>query len=200
MPSKGIAPLAKAIRKARMNEMQLTSIHGSLLQLCLIAKNLKPALEFLNVDVTEISTEVYRCRFIILKCLVWETYYKYFLCFFSFFFLQNGYFDAKHFLLYYYYGGVIYAALKNYERSLYFFEVALTTPSSAISHIMLESYKKYILVSLILQGKVMRLNCITCLWLLDDNLSHLLRLRLYQSTRHKWWIDYWSQWVQSTTR
>lgn len=123
MPSKGIAPLAKAIRKARMNEMQLTSIHGSLLQLCLIAKNLKPALEFLNVDVTEISTE-------------------------------NGYFDAKHFLLYYYYGGVIYAALKNYERSLYFFEVALTTPSSAISHIMLESYKKYILVSLILQGKV----------------------------------------------
>jgi hypothetical protein len=49
---------------------------------------------------------------------------------------------------------VIYAALKNYERSLYFFEVALTTPSSAISHIMLESYKKYILVSLILQGKV----------------------------------------------
>jgi len=70
MPSKGIAPLAKAIRKARMNEMQLTSIHGSLLQLCLIAKNLKPALEFLNVDVTEISTEVYRCRFIILKCLV----------------------------------------------------------------------------------------------------------------------------------
>ena len=104
----------------------------------------------------------------------------------STFFLQNGYFDAKHFLLYYYYGGVIYAALKNYERSLYFFEVALTTPSSAISHIMLESYKKYILVSLILQGKVMRLNCITCLWLLDDNLSHLLRLRLYQSTRHKW--------------
>ena len=85
MPSKGIAPLAKAIRKARMNEMQLTSIHGSLLQLCLIAKNLKPALEFLNVDVTEISTEVYRCRFIILKCLVWETYYKYFLFFFHFF-------------------------------------------------------------------------------------------------------------------
>ena len=49
---------------------------------------------------------------------------------------------------------MIYAALKNYERSLYFFEVALTTPASAISHIMLESYKKYILVSLILQGKV----------------------------------------------
>jgi len=49
---------------------------------------------------------------------------------------------------------VIYAALKKYERSLYCFEVALTTPSSAVSHIMLETYKKYILVSLILHGKV----------------------------------------------
>ena len=59
MPYKGIAPLVKAIRKARMNEMQLTSIHSCLLQLCLMSKNLKPALEFLDVDITEISTEVY---------------------------------------------------------------------------------------------------------------------------------------------
>lgn len=58
MPSKGIAPLVKAIQKARMNEMQLTSIHGSLLQLCLMAKNLKPALQFMDVDITEISSEV----------------------------------------------------------------------------------------------------------------------------------------------
>nr|CAG4641635.1 EOG090X04TU [Eurycercus lamellatus] len=122
-PARGIAPLSRAIHKARMNENQLTSIHASLLQLCLMAQNLKPALEFLNTDITEISSE-------------------------------NGHFDAKHFLLYYYYGGVINAALKNFERSLYGFEVALTTPSSAVSHIMLESYKKYILVSLILHGKV----------------------------------------------
>ncbi|XP_063235012.1 COP9 signalosome complex subunit 3 isoform X1 [Bacillus rossius redtenbacheri] len=63
-------------------------------------------------------------------------------------------FDAKHFLLYYYYGGMIYAAVKNYDRALYFFEVACTTPAMAVSHIMLEAYKKYILVSLILHGKL----------------------------------------------
>ena len=57
-PSKGIAPLMKAIRKMRLNESQLTSVHADLLQLCLMAKNLKPALEFLNVDVTDISSEV----------------------------------------------------------------------------------------------------------------------------------------------
>lgn len=31
---------------------------------------------------------------------------------------------------------------------------AITTPAMAVSHIMLEAYKKYILVSLILHGKV----------------------------------------------
>ncbi len=67
---------------------------------------------------------------------------------------QNGHYDVKYFLLYYYYGGIIYAILKNYDRSLYFFQVALTTPSMAVSHIMLESYKKYILIALILHGKV----------------------------------------------
>lgn len=49
---------------------------------------------------------------------------------------------------------MIYTAVKNYERALYFFEVAITTPALAMSHIMLESYKKYILVSLILHGTV----------------------------------------------
>lgn len=37
---------------------------------------------------------------------------------------------------------------------MYFFEVVVSTPALAMSHIMLESYKKYILVSLILHGKV----------------------------------------------
>uniref|UniRef100_A0A8C2HL88 COP9 signalosome complex subunit 3 n=1 Tax=Cyprinus carpio TaxID=7962 RepID=A0A8C2HL88_CYPCA len=51
---------------------------------------------------------------------------------------ENGAYDAKHFLCYYYYGGMIYTAM-------------------AVSHIMLEAYKKYILVSLILHGKVQQL-------------------------------------------
>lgn len=84
---------------------------------------MKPALEFLDVDVTDISRE-------------------------------GGHFDVKYFLLYYYYGGMIYASLKNFERALYFFETALTTHSLAVSHIMLESYKKYVLISLILYGKI----------------------------------------------
>lgn len=66
--------------------------------------------------------------------------------------------DAKYFLLYYYYGGMIYTAIKNYERALYFFEVCISTPAMAMSYIMLEAYKKFILVSLILHGKVTQRN------------------------------------------
>ncbi|XP_043288045.1 COP9 signalosome complex subunit 3 [Venturia canescens] len=122
-PLRGIELLRRAIRKIQLFDSQLTSIHADLCQLCLLSKCFKPALEFLDTDVTGISQE-------------------------------GGQFDSKHFLLYYYYGGMIYTALKNYDRAFYFFEVCMTIPAMALSHIMLEAYKKYILVSLILHGKI----------------------------------------------
>ncbi|XP_044748612.1 COP9 signalosome complex subunit 3 [Coccinella septempunctata] len=127
-PMLGISYLRKAIYKLRLNDSQLTSIHADVCQLCLVAKCMKPALEFLDVDITNICVEVTSPT-----------------C--------GSVFDAKYFLLYYYYGGMIYLSLKNLDRALYFFEVAITTPAHAVSHIMLESYKKYILVSLLLYGR-----------------------------------------------
>ncbi|KAK2192277.1 hypothetical protein NP493_35g03003 [Ridgeia piscesae] len=123
---RGIKILTKAISKIQLLPSQLTSIHADLCQLCLLSKCMKPALPFLQVDITEISKE-------------------------------GGQYDAKHFLLYYYYGGMIYTALKKYDLALYFYEVAVTTPCLAVSHIMLESYKKYIVVSLIVHGKIISL-------------------------------------------
>lgn len=122
-PARGIEILKKAIRKIQLFDSQLTSVHADLCQLCLLSKNLKPALEFLDTDITSINQE-------------------------------GSQFDAEYFLRYYYYGGMIYTALKNLERAIYFYEVAVTTPALAVSHIMLEAYKKYILVSLIMHGKV----------------------------------------------
>ncbi|TRY64551.1 hypothetical protein DNTS_008226 [Danionella cerebrum] len=142
LPLRGIGILTQAIDKMQMNSNQLTSVHADLCQLCLLAKCFKPAVGFLDLDMMDICKE-------------------------------NGAYDAKHFLCYYYYGGMIYTGLKNFERALYFFEQvtgplfpvtlsdlqgarsqAITTPAMAVSHIMLEAYKKYILVSLILHGKV----------------------------------------------
>lgn len=57
-PMKGIPLLVKAISKLQLYDTQLTSIHASLCQLCLLAKCFKPALEILDVDITGICQEV----------------------------------------------------------------------------------------------------------------------------------------------
>lgn len=60
--------------------------------------------------------------------------------------------DTKYILLYFYYGALILTAVKDYDRALYFLEACVTIPAMAVSHIMLEAYKKYLLVSLIVAG------------------------------------------------
>ncbi|XP_002741557.1 COP9 signalosome complex subunit 3-like, partial [Saccoglossus kowalevskii] len=125
-PLRGIDIIAKAITKIQIHPAQLTSLHADICQLCLLSKCFKPALPFLDVDITEISKE-------------------------------GGLYDATHFLCYYYYGGMIYTALKQWNKAIYYYEIAITTPSMAVSHIMLEAYKKFILVSLILHGKILNL-------------------------------------------
>lgn len=125
-PLKGIQLLKKAISKLQLYDTQLTSIHADLCHLSLLAKCFKEALTILDIDITGMCQES----------------------------TQNHPFDAKYYLLYYYYGGMIYLAVRNLERALYFFEVCITTPAHAVSHIMLEAYKKYILVSLLSYGKI----------------------------------------------
>lgn len=127
-PIIGIPILRKAICKLQLHDSQLTSIHADLCQLCLLAKCFKPALEILDIDITSICQETPAN--------------------------QSQHFDAKYFLLYFYYGGMIYLAVRDLDRALYFLEVTVTTPAHAVSHIMLEAYKKYILVSLLLNGKL----------------------------------------------
>ena len=58
-PHRGIDLLRRAIRKFQKHESQLTGAHADLMQLCLLAKNFKPAVEFLDIDICSISEEVY---------------------------------------------------------------------------------------------------------------------------------------------
>lgn len=62
--------------------------------------------------------------------------------------------SSRSYLSFYYYGGLIYAMSKQYDRSLYFFEQAITIPAVSVSQIMSESYKRYMLVSLLYKGKI----------------------------------------------
>ncbi|CAG0913006.1 unnamed protein product [Notodromas monacha] len=70
---------------------------------------------------------------------------------------ENGQMDPKYVLLYYYYGGMIYATRKNWENALFMLSMCITTPAMAVSHIMLEAYKKHMLISLIHMKKIVPL-------------------------------------------
>jgi len=119
-PIVGIPALLKAVQKLQLSESSLTSVHADVCRLCLAAKCFAPAVNILNVDVTDISAEAAE--------------------------------EPKYILLYFYYGGMIFTALKLFDKALYYFEACLTVPTFAVSHIMMEAYNKYLLVSLIING------------------------------------------------
>ncbi|EDW79319.1 uncharacterized protein Dwil_GK13507 [Drosophila willistoni] len=135
----GIKILSRAIDQIRQMDTQLTPLHADLCQLSLKAKNFSVVLPYLDADITDISTVAAECK----NQQQQQSQNT-----------MDANNDAKYFLLYYYYGGMIYTAIKNYDRALYFFEVCITTPAMAMSHIMLEAYKKFLMVSLIVEGKI----------------------------------------------
>lgn len=49
---------------------------------------------------------------------------------------------------------MIYSILEQYERAFLFFQNAISITGTAISQISIESYKKYVLISLLLYGKL----------------------------------------------
>eukprot|EP00906_Rhabdomonas_costata_P027355 RCo038858 len=60
----------------------------------------------------------------------------------------------RSFLLYYYYGGMIWVGLKKWQQAFTFFQSVLTMPCSCLSAIMVEAFKKFVIVSLITKGKL----------------------------------------------
>jgi len=63
----------------------------------------------------------------------------------------------KDMLLYYYYGGLLYTGMKEYKKAFSFFRMVVTAPAVVLSAVMVEAYKKYILLSLLVYGKVLTL-------------------------------------------
>ncbi|ETO08475.1 proteasome component region PCI domain-containing protein [Reticulomyxa filosa] len=60
-------------------------------------------------------------------------------------------------LMYFYYSGLVFIAMKKYDKALEALSMALTAPSEHISAIQLESYKKYVLVSLVWRQQLPKL-------------------------------------------
>jgi hypothetical protein len=96
-------------------------------------------------------------------------------------------------LMYYLYGGMIYMAVKDWDRALLFLEVVLNSPTTnTASMIQIEAYKKWVLVGLLHKGKV----SVPFFYdSLDSNNSQKLRLPHTTNsrktvTRKRRWIEH----------
>jgi len=61
--------------------------------------------------------------------------------------------NSRDILLYYYYGGLIFTGLKQFDSAAKYFRTAIGIPAVVMSAIVAESYKKFVLVSLLAYGK-----------------------------------------------
>ncbi|VDD88094.1 unnamed protein product [Enterobius vermicularis] len=128
--SRGILLLSGAINAIIGEPGELTSLHSCLFCLCLKSKLFEPALRFLETPVSRIMKETPGDK------------------------VDRGYMDSRFVLLYFYYGGLIYGALGRLDDSLLMMQNVLCIPALLTSAIMIEAYKKYLLMSLISHGKV----------------------------------------------
>jgi len=119
---RAIKPLRNAIKKLRTTSERLTPIHADFLQVCLLAKCYSAALQVLDEEIFEVTSD---------SAVI-----------------------PKDMLLFYYYGGLVFTGLKQFKKALDSFRMVITAPSVVLSSIMVEGYKKYVLLSLLVHGKL----------------------------------------------
>jgi len=123
-PMRAVLPLRLALTKLRPGSEVLTPLDADFLQVCLLAKDYRAALPVLAEEVLSIANP------------------------------EEYNFKTKDFLRYFYYGGMIYVGVKQYGKALDFFRLGFTAPAVVLSAIMVECYKKFVLVSLLHTGQV----------------------------------------------
>jgi hypothetical protein len=126
-PLSAVGPLLCAVTAFRKSPEHLSGVSHEFVRVCLLAKCYHIAARVLDTDV------IYLPELNGSEGKVPEI-------------------KMENLLLYFYYGGMVYVGLHQFERALQFFSVAITVPAECTSQIMLESYKKYLLVCLLLYG------------------------------------------------
>jgi len=66
--------------------------------------------------------------------------------------------EVLDYLLYHHYAGLLFLGVKKHAKALESFQLVLTTPSSSLSAIQVESFKRYVICGLIVHGELLQLN------------------------------------------
>ncbi|KAL5364562.1 hypothetical protein BJX96DRAFT_168385 [Aspergillus floccosus] len=153
---KGMTPIpviTNALLRVDASSQVFTSVHLLVIRLALLSKSYSSVLPILDKQQCHfpcISGQIYQRNNQSLLCSI-HTSSAAFITDVSGFSSKLTY---KHHLQYYLYGGMIYLALKKWDKALHFFSIVISSPTgSSISKIMVEAYKKWILTSLLAHGK-----------------------------------------------
>lgn len=151
-PLLGATLLRNAMLRLDPSCSVFTSIHLLLIRLCLQAKAYSHALPVLNKQICHFPSLPERSSSIPSVLCADHGSSVSFMTETSGFSSMLSYRD---YLQYFLYGGMVYMALKEWCSALHFLGIVISTPSvSSVSLIMVEAYKKWVLVSLLEKGKV----------------------------------------------
>ena len=128
----------------------LTSTHRSFVRLCLLSQAYAEAAQILDRPIYHIPPSQIDSR--INKYLCSSTDQRY--LFASPVIGLSQHITSRTYLEYYLLGGMCYMGLRRYKDAIFFFEVVLTAPAvqNAASAIMVEAYKKWLMVGLLVRG------------------------------------------------
>lgn len=152
-PLQAIPLLRAAILRLDPTSSTLTSTHHSLVRLCLHGKVFQEALPVLESPIYHLPASVDKgtaARASRYLCSEIES---------SAVYLNPDYgltpkLSSREYLEYHLYGAMVYMGLKQWEKAKSFLEIVLLAPSATVtSAIMVEAYKKWVLVGLLLNGK-----------------------------------------------
>ena len=151
MPTSAIGPIRCAILRIDPSGACFTSNHLLFVKLCLEANALASALTILDNDIFSFPTE-YKgpppmlCDPTIASCVYINS--------------LSGISDKLRYqdhLQYLLYAAMVYMGLKLWDRALWLLEATITSPvQNAASMIQVEAYKKWVIVGLLLAGRVSR--------------------------------------------
>jgi COP9 signalosome complex subunit 3 len=128
-----------------------TTNHHLLITLCLEARSYRAALAVLDNDILEFPPSLPVQSPHIIPSSMNRTSSAYITTSSGI----SGIINYQHHLEYHLYGGMIYMALGKWARALEFLSYVITAPSAnSISLIMVEAYRKWLLVGLLHAGKV----------------------------------------------
>ena len=148
-PLLAVRPIKEAILRLDPGSSTFTSNHVLFVRLCLEANTYRAGLDILDRDILEFPSA--NTNMPSLPSTGDQPS--------SMYITPNSNLSAKlaytDHLEYHLYGAMVYIGLKKWERALEFLELVISAPTAnAASTIMVEAYKKWVLVSLLHRGRV----------------------------------------------